>query len=76
MAEREYFMVDDYGMGGIWAVVSAPSKATVEKTYPGLVVFEQRPAWVSDAEYARLRAESGFRYDQPDDYWSRFYRPA
>jgi hypothetical protein len=75
MAEAEYLLLYDYGMGGVWAVVSAPSKPSVEKAYPELVVFEERPDWVDDDEYARIRARSGFQFDQPDDDWSRFYRP-
>lgn len=68
-------MVDDYGTGGIWAVVIAPSRATLEKAYPDLVVFEQWPGWMDEAEYARIRSERGFRADQPTGYWARFYRP-
>ncbi|MGZ6839346.1 MAG: hypothetical protein ACXVHC_02650, partial [Frankiaceae bacterium] len=47
---------------------------SVEQAYPELVVFEERPDWIDDDEYARIKARSGFRFDQPDDYWSQFYR--
>lgn len=76
MSEDEYLVVDDYGTGGIWAVITAPSKSDVQEAYPGLVVFDERPDWVDDGEYQRIKAKSGFRFDQPDGYWTRFYRPA
>jgi hypothetical protein len=75
-SDHDYLVVDDYGTGGIWAVIRAPSKAVVEKNYPDLGVFDEWPAWVDETEYARIKAKSGFRFDQPDDYWTRFYQPA
>lgn len=76
MSDHEYLVVYDYGMGGIWAVVTASSKSDVEGAYPELVVVDERPDWVDDEEYQRIKARSGFRFDQPDEYWTRFYRPA
>jgi hypothetical protein len=76
MTDLEYLVVYDYGTGGIWAVMLAPSKADIERTYPELVIFDEWPAWVDEAEYVRIRAKTGFRFDQPDSYWNRFYRPA
>ena len=74
MSDSEFLLVYDYGTGGIWGVVTAPSRSDVENAYPGLVVFEERPDWVDDAQYERIKARSGFRFDQPDEYWIRFYR--
>lgn len=74
--EGEYLVVYDYGMGGVWAVMTAPSKTVVEAAYPELAVFDDRPDWVDDPEYARIKAKTGFRFDQPDEYWARRLRPS
>ena len=75
MPNREFLVMDDYGTGGIWAVMSAPSKAALEAAYPELIVVDERPSWVDHAEYERIKARSGFEFDQPQGYWTRFFRP-
>lgn len=72
--EREYFVVYDYGTGGVWAIMTGPSKSVLQAAYPELVVFDTRPDWVDDAEYARIKDWTGFRFDQPNDYWARWFR--
>ncbi len=49
----EYLIVYDYGTGtgGVWAVTHAPSKAAIETACPELKVFDERPAWMSEADY-------------------------
>jgi hypothetical protein len=73
---REFIVVYDYGMGGVWAVILAPSRSILESAYPELVVFDERPGWIDQAEYGRIAERSGFPFDQPDNYWRRFYRPS
>lgn len=75
MDPRDYLVVDDYGTGGIWAVMVAPSRAAIEVAYPDLKVMDERPRWVDDAQYARIKGRSGFPFDQPTDYWRRFFKP-
>ena len=43
---------------------------------PELVVFDERPGWIDQAEYGRIAERSGFPFDKPDNYWRRFYRPS
>jgi hypothetical protein len=50
----DYLAVYDYGMGGVWVVVSADSADAVTDKYPELEVFEERPAWLNDEQYAQL----------------------
>jgi hypothetical protein len=71
----EYLVIYDHGTGGVWAVMRAPTKTAIEARYPDLEVIDDRPGWMSDSEYARIKAKTGFAFDQPDDYWHRFYRP-
>jgi hypothetical protein len=70
------FIVYDYGTGGVWALIRAPSQSIVESTYPELLVVDGRPAWMDQEEYERIAAVSSFPFDEPTDYWRRFYRPS
>ncbi len=70
-----FLVVYDYDTGGVWAIMHAPSKAAIEAAYPELTVVDDRPTWMNDAEYERIRARWDIPFDQPDDYWCRFYRP-
>ncbi len=72
---REFIVVYDYGMGGVWALIWAPSRSILESTYPELVVVDERPGWMDQGEYERIAAGSRFAFDEPNDYWRRFYRP-
>lgn len=74
-AEREYLVVYDYGMGGVWAVMTAPSKPAVESAYPGMAVFEERPPWMTTSMYRRIKSHHGFSFDEPDDWWMQFFQP-
>jgi hypothetical protein len=64
--EKGYLAVYDYGQGGIWLVLEAPSWAEAQAAFPKLKVFEARPGWMSEADEAtyRERCESmGFRWN-------------
>lgn len=47
----------DYGMGGLWGVILAPSKEAILARYPELGIADQRPEWMTDDIYARLCAD-------------------
>jgi hypothetical protein len=49
--KRAYLSVYDYGAGGLWLVVLAPSRKAIERKYPFLDVLEGRPEWMTDAFY-------------------------
>jgi hypothetical protein len=70
MAEttREFLVVYDYGMGGLWAVVHAHSAAEIVAMYPELTVMDERPEWMTDEVLAEIRQdESHNLHDQPHD---------
>lgn len=52
----EFLVAYDYGMGGLWAVVIAPSADAITARYPEVAVVEERPHWMSD-EYERERSQ-------------------
>jgi hypothetical protein len=57
MSRREFLVAYDYGMGGLWAIVVAESAEEISVKYPELVIVAERPKWMDDSRYAKLRAE-------------------
>jgi hypothetical protein len=51
---NEFLVAYDYGTGGLWAVVAAPSASAITDRYPEVQVVEQRPKWLDDEAYAKL----------------------
>jgi hypothetical protein len=46
----------DYGQGGVWLLLDAPSLEDAQRAYPELTVFASRPAWMSEVQEAEYRA--------------------
>ena len=53
----EFLVVYDYGMGGLWAVVLADSVDQITTRYPEVKIATDRPAWMDDSDFERLRQE-------------------
>ena len=71
---RSYLTCYDYGTGGVWLLLDAPSHEIAQRAYPNLIVFETRPDWMSDEMEADFRANcerAGFRWniDEPPTGW-------
>ena len=49
-----YLVVYDYGMGGLWAYVTASSATEILDAFPELEVVHEQPEWMDDAERGRL----------------------
>ena len=68
--KNRYLVVHDYGMGGVWAVIRAQSDGEILSRFPTLKIASDRPAWMDDAEYAKIVAESDFDIDAiPPEHW-------
>ena len=52
-----FFVAYDYVMGGLWAVVEAPSADSIAAKYPEVAVAEERPPWMTQERYEQLAAE-------------------
>ncbi|MGZ3272137.1 MAG: hypothetical protein ACXU82_05770 [Caulobacteraceae bacterium] len=63
--KQPFLTVYDYGGGGVWAIVRSPDKKSIQRKYPILDVFDERPGWMSDDLYAQI-AERHF-YDIDDE---------
>jgi hypothetical protein len=63
--EKEFLVAYDYGMGGVWVILIAPSRAAISAKYPELVIVDDPPAWMDDAELAKLRSAPLSLEDDP-----------
>lgn len=52
-------------MSGLWGVLIAPSLASIQVKYPELAVVESLPAWMDEAELARMRETPLWLDDDP-----------
>jgi hypothetical protein len=67
--KRDFLVVYDYGMGGIWAIIHARSKDEITQKYPRLSVQEMRPAWMSDEVYSDISSTRRYDIDDPPRDW-------
>ncbi len=67
--KTEFLAVYDYGMGGVWAVISARSAEEVTRKYPDLQVVEGRPGWMTDKDYDGIMRTSRFDIDDAPSGW-------
>ena len=61
----EFLVCYDYGMGGLWGVLVAPSASAISARYPELVVVETRPDWMGEGELRGLRETPLWLDDDP-----------
>jgi hypothetical protein len=52
---REFLVCYDYGSGGVWAYLSAESRAQVAEQYPELTIIDEPPAWLTNDEDRPIR---------------------
>ena len=48
--ERYFLTCYDYGGGGVWLLLEAPSREAAQDAYPEFTVFETRPDWMTEEE--------------------------
>ena len=72
--KRPFLCVYDYGQGGVWLLIDARTPAEIQKAYPELKAFADRPDWMKEtekAEYVASIEKSGRHYDidkEPDGW--------
>jgi hypothetical protein len=69
MSYREYWATYDYGQGGVWACLRAPSAAKIRERYPSLTVYEEPPPFLSAAEIEAIRRQGVQDLDDPPRGW-------
>jgi len=63
--DHEFLVAYDYGMGGLWAILMAPSADAITEKYPELGVAAKRPPWMGDDRYEQLRSDPLWLDDPP-----------
>lgn len=61
----ELLVCYDYGTGGLWGILTAPSEDAIRAKYPELTIAEVRPPWMDDERITQLYAEPLRLEDQP-----------
>jgi len=67
--KREFFVLHDYGQGGLWAILRAESEEQVRRKYQGVEVFEGRPPMLDDATVSSIRRAGVRDIDDPPAGW-------
>ena len=67
--KRNFFVVYDYGMGGVWAIITARSEHEITQKYPMLSVQETRPVWMTDDDYSKIARVRTFDIDNSPTGW-------
>ena len=65
LSQHEFLVAYDYGMGGLWGVVIAPSVGDILGKYPELVIADSLPSWMSEEDLQRMRAKPLSLDDEP-----------
>jgi hypothetical protein len=68
MGEREFWVVYDYGMGGVWAIARAASDAELRSAFPELTIVDERPSWMTPEREANIRKNSSFVVGDSSSY--------
>ena len=68
VSEREFLVVYDYGMGGVWGFARAQSEAEICRTFPELSIVHGNPAWMTQEQERRVRSVSSFKVAEPSSY--------
>jgi hypothetical protein len=55
--KREYFVLYDYGQGGLWTIVVADSAEQIRRRLPEVMVFDAPPASLSTEAVDAIRAQ-------------------
>lgn len=63
--DEPFLVCYDYGMGGLWGVLMAPSEAAIKVKYPELFIANGPPPWMSRERYEALIEEPLWLDDEP-----------
>ena len=67
MAKSRYLVCDDYGMGGVWAFITARSPDEITAKYPQLTVPTEPPSWMTTEN--EPGEDMTFDIDDPPSGW-------
>ena len=61
--KTRYLVCYDYGQGGVWAFVSAPSEAAILRKYPELQISKGREEWMTDEWLSQVAPTRSYDLD-------------
>jgi hypothetical protein len=67
--KNQYLIVYDYGMGGVWGVITARSEQEIHQKYPSVEIIKIRPDWMSDEDYKNILSKNSFDIDEEPRGW-------
>jgi len=68
--DQEFFVLHEYGQGGLWAIVLAKSAEQVRQRFPTVQVFDALPRTLSAETIAAIRTAGTQRIDaRPIQGW-------
>jgi hypothetical protein len=62
---QSFIVAYDYGMGGLWGVLDAPSESAIREVYPELAVVHKQPAWMTDSQLERMKKNERYNLNDP-----------
>jgi len=63
--DEPFLVCYDYGMGGLWGVLMAPSLAAIRVKYPELDIANGPPTWMTPERFVALSEEPLWLDDEP-----------
>jgi hypothetical protein len=76
---RLYLVLHDYETGGVWSYLRAASAEQIHAKFPMLTVYEEPPAWMSEAERRNIELKSTYDVETAEkedpEFFGRLLRP-
>jgi hypothetical protein len=70
MTNERFLVGQDYGMGGIWAIVLAASKHEILNRCPNVEIFDDPPSWMTPEDLARISERVTLTIDEAEAYFA------
>lgn len=67
--KKKFFVVYDYGMGGVWSILHARSAEEITQKYPMLLAQMQQPDWMNAEMLQTIADHRTFDIDEPPTGW-------
>ena len=64
-SDEPFLVCYDYGTGGLWGVLMAPSVAAITGKYPELHIADEPPSWMDRERLRALHEEPLWLDDEP-----------
>jgi hypothetical protein len=62
-----FLVAYDYGMGGLWGIMTARSEDEIMDKYPELGIAHDRPAWMTESIFEQLNRDE--LHDIDEEPW-------